>query len=76
MTLYYIWITGRENPIEIPADQVTWKDEKTYRFNQYIKDDAGNIRKDKDGDPIYKTVAVFGINVTAGFSWAEQTAQY
>ena len=76
MTLYYIWITGRENPIEIPADQVSWKDDKTYRFNQIKRDDDGNPLKDKDGEPIYKTVAVFGIGVAAGFSWAEQTAQY
>jgi hypothetical protein len=76
MTLYYIWIAGRENPIEIPADQVSWKDDKTYRFNQIKRDDDGNPLKDKDGEPIYKTVAVFGIGVAAGFSWAEQTAQY
>ena len=76
MTLYYIWITGRENPIEIPADQVSWTDDKTYRFNQIKRDADGNPLKDKDGEPIYKTVAVFGIGVAAGFSWAEQTAQY
>ena len=76
MTLYYIWIAGRANPIEIPAEAVIWKDGKTYRFNQYLRDDDGKVLKDTDGAPIYKTVAVFGIGATAGFSWAEQTAQY
>ena len=76
MKTYYVWISGRENPVEIPADQVTWKDDKTYRFNQYLKDDNGNIRKAANGDPETRTIAVFGISVVAGFSWSDQTIQY
>lgn len=76
MRTYLIWISGRENPVEIPADTVSWKDNATYRFNQYLKDNAGNVRYDSSGEPMTRTVAVFGMSVVAGFSWAEQTAQY
>ena len=76
MKLYLVWLPGRENPVEIPADQVTWKDDKTVRFNQYLRDDEGNIRKDKDGESMTRTVAVYWVNTICGFSWSDQTAQY
>jgi hypothetical protein len=76
MKSYLVWLPGRENPVEIPAEQVTWKDDKTVRFNQYLRDDDGNIRKDKDGEPMVRTVAVYWVNTVCGFSWSDQTAQY
>jgi hypothetical protein len=76
MKLYLVWLPGRENPVEIPADAVSWKDDKTVRFNQYLRDDEGNCRKDKDGELMYRTVAVYWTSNICGFSWAEQTAQY
>lgn len=76
MKTYLIWINGRENPVEIPADTVSWKDNVTYRFNQYLRDDNGNVRKHATGEPETRTVGVFSMSVVAGFSWADQTAQY
>ena len=76
MKLYLVWLPGRENPVEIPCDSVSWKDDKTVRFNQYVRDDEGNIRKDKDGELMTRTVAVYWVNTVCGFSWSDQTAQY
>jgi len=76
MKSYLVWIPGRENPVEIPCEAVTWKDDKTVRFNQYVRDDEGNILKDKDGEPLTRTVAVYWTSNICGFSWSDQTAQY
>jgi hypothetical protein len=76
MKSYLVWLPNRVDPVEIPADAVSWRDDKTLRFNQYIKDDAGNVRKDGAGEPLFRTVAVYWTSNICGFSWADQTAQY
>ncbi len=76
MKSYLVWLPGRENPVEIPCDSVSWKDGTTIRFNQNLKDEDGNVRKDKDGEPMTRTVAVFWQVGVCGFSWSDQTAQY
>ena len=76
MRSYLIWLPARAEPIEIPADSVSWKDDSTVRFNQYLKDDDGKVLKDKEGEPMTRTVAVYWTRNLCGFSWSEQTAQY
>ena len=76
MKSYLIWLPARAEPIEIPADEVSWKDDSTVRFNQYVKDDDGMVLKDKEGAPKTRTVAVYWTRNLSGFSWSEQTAQY
>jgi hypothetical protein len=76
MKSYLIWLPARAEPIEIPADEVSWKDDSTVRFNQYVKDDDGKVLKDKDGEPKTRTVAVYWTSNICGFSWTDQTAQY
>jgi hypothetical protein len=76
MDTYLVWLRDRDVPIEIPANTVSWKDNTTVRFGEWIKKPDGGYEVDNDGRKVVQWNGIFWTNNICGFSLAARTAQY
>lgn len=73
--IYYIWLPGRTEPIELPADRITWTD-GVVRLYITERDANGNVIKTDKGEPQEITVGVFYKGQICGFTRTDKTIQY